>query len=129
MLFNKVLCTYRSSHPDVFLGECVLKICSKFTREHPCRSVISIKSHSSFFEITLWHGCSPVNLLFILRTIFPKNTSGWLLLHLIHLHPRHKSNTKIAIITATILFLISLRQPFLRSTLLSLDFSFSLIVL
>ena len=26
------------------------------------------------------HGCSPVNLLYILRTPFPKNTSGWLLL-------------------------------------------------
>ena len=29
--------------PDVFLGKGVLKICSRFTGEHPCRSVISIK--------------------------------------------------------------------------------------
>ena len=28
--------TYRSSHPEVFLGKGVLKICSKFTGEHPC---------------------------------------------------------------------------------------------
>ena len=34
----------------------------------------------NFIEITLWHGCSPVNLLHIFRTIFSKNTSGWLLL-------------------------------------------------
>ena len=34
---------YRSSRPDVFLGKGVLKICSKFTGEHPCRSAISIK--------------------------------------------------------------------------------------
>ena len=34
---------FRSSHPGVFLEKDVLKICSKFTREHPCRSVISIK--------------------------------------------------------------------------------------
>ena len=27
-----------------------------------------------------WDGCSPVNLLHIFRTTFPKNTSGWLLL-------------------------------------------------
>ena len=27
----------------VFLEKCVLKICSKFTGEHPCRSAISIK--------------------------------------------------------------------------------------
>ena len=33
----------RSSHPEVLLGKGVLKICSKFTREHPCQSVISIK--------------------------------------------------------------------------------------
>ena len=33
----------RSSHSEVFLGNYVLKICSKFTGEHPCRSVISIK--------------------------------------------------------------------------------------
>ena len=38
---------HRSKHPELFLGKGVLKICSKFTREHPCRSVISIKSQSS----------------------------------------------------------------------------------
>ena len=31
-------------------------------------------------EITLRHGCSPVNLLHIFRTPFPKNASGGLLL-------------------------------------------------
>ena len=39
-----------------------------------------IYSNSNFIEITLRHGCSPVNLLHIFRTLFPKNTSGWLLL-------------------------------------------------
>ena len=43
----------------MFLGKSVLKICSKFTGEHPCRS-----------------GCSPVNLLHIFRTPSYKNTSG-----------------------------------------------------
>ena len=71
---------YRSSPPGVVLGKGVLKICNKFTREHPCRSVISIKLQSSFIEITLRHGCSPVNLLHIFRTHFYKNTSGGLLL-------------------------------------------------
>ena len=32
-----------SSHPEVFLRKSVLKICNKFTGEHPGRSVISIK--------------------------------------------------------------------------------------
>ena len=54
---------YRSSHPEVFLRRGVLKICSKFTREHPCQSAISIKSH-------------------IFRTPFPRNTSGWLRLYI-----------------------------------------------
>ena len=32
--------TFRSSRPEVFLGKAVLKICSKFTGEDPCQSVI-----------------------------------------------------------------------------------------
>ena len=36
------------------------------------------KVEKQLYWIALWHGCSPVNLL--LRTPFPKNTSGWLLL-------------------------------------------------
>ena len=75
---------FRSSPPEVFLGKGVLKIFSKFAREHPCQSVISIKLQSNFIEITLRHWCSPVNLLHILRTPFPKNTSGGLFLYLIH---------------------------------------------
>ena len=67
---------FRSSHPDAFLRKGVLKICCKFT-EHPCASVISV---CNLIEITLRNGCSPVNLLHIFRTPFPRNTSGWLLL-------------------------------------------------
>ena len=47
--------------PSRGVGRDVLKICSKFTGEHPCRSGISIKSLCNFIEIALWHGCSPVN--------------------------------------------------------------------
>ena len=32
-------------------------------------------------KITLGHGCSPVNLIHIFTTPFPKNTPGWLLLY------------------------------------------------
>ena len=62
----------------MFLRKGVLKICSKFTGEHPCQSMISIKLQSKCIEITLWHGYSTVNLTHIFRTPFPKNTSGWL---------------------------------------------------
>ena len=75
----------RSSHPEVFLGKGVLKICGKFTVEYPCRSVISIKLLCNFIETALWHGCSPVNLMHIFRTSFLRNTSGWLLLDLVPL--------------------------------------------
>ena len=34
----------------------------------------------NFIETTLWHQCSPVSLLHIFRTYFPKNTYGRLLL-------------------------------------------------
>ena len=57
-----------------------LKICSKFTGENPCRNAISIKLLGTFIKIALQHGCSPVNLLHIFRTPFPRNTFGWLLL-------------------------------------------------
>ena len=70
----------RSSHSEVLLRKGALKTCSKFPAEHPCRSTISIKLQSNFTEIALRHGCSPVNLLHIFRTPFPRNTSGWLLL-------------------------------------------------
>ena len=71
-------CQYRSSHLEVFLIKGVLKICSKFTGEHTCRSVISVKLLCNFIEIALRHECSAVNWLHIFRTAFAKNTSGWL---------------------------------------------------
>ena len=40
----------------------------------------SMSKQSNFIEITLRHGCSPVNLLHFFRTPFPSNTSGQLLL-------------------------------------------------
>ena len=36
-------CCLRSSHPQVFLVKGILKICSKFAGEHPCRSATSMK--------------------------------------------------------------------------------------
>ena len=78
---NRKCCNYRCSPPEVFLGKGVLKICSNFIGEHSCRNVVSMLQ-SNFIEITLRHGCSPVNLLHIFTTPFPKNTSGGLLHHL-----------------------------------------------
>ena len=82
IMFFTTMCIvdFRSSCSELFLVKGVLKICSKFTGEYPCPSVISIKWLRNFIEITLWHGCSPVNLLHVFKTLFTKNTSGWLLL-------------------------------------------------
>ena len=64
---------------SVPLRKGVLKIYSKVTGKHSCRSVISMKLLSNFIQITLRHGCS-VNSLHILGTPFPRNTFEWLLL-------------------------------------------------
>ena len=47
---------------------------------------------SNFIEITLRHGCSPLNLLHIFRTPFPNNTSG-------RLHLSNVINNKAAIVS------------------------------
>ena len=75
----------QSNHPEVFLGKSVPIISSKFAGEHPCRSAISTKLQTNFIEIALRRGCSPVNLLHIFRTTFPKNTSGRLLLRVVYI--------------------------------------------
>ena len=61
---------FRSSRPEVFLRKGVLKICSKFAEEHPCRSVISIKLRSKTYlscKTYLFHGT--VHLLKNVRNI------------------------------------------------------------
>ena len=67
---------FRSRRTEVSLGKGVLKICSKFTGEHPCRSAISIKLLYNFIGVALRHACSPVNLLHIFRTPLLKSTPG-----------------------------------------------------
>ena len=71
---------YKSSPREVFLEKGVLKLCSKFTGEHSCWSVISVKLSCNFIWIALCPGCSPVILLHIFRTSFPRNTSRGILL-------------------------------------------------
>ena len=78
----------------MFLGKIALEIRGKCTGEHPCRSANSIKFLCNFIGITLWHGCSPVNLLHIFRTPCLKNSSGglrlsWLLSISFYIHVSH----------------------------------------
>ena len=73
---------YRSNSLKVFLGKDFLKIYSKFTGEHPCPSVTSIKLQSNFIKITLQHGCSPVNFATYFQNNVFQNISGGLPLNL-----------------------------------------------
>ena len=93
----------RSSHPDVILEKGFLKMCSKFTGEHPCRSVISIKFLFQFIDIALWHEHSPVNLLCIFRKPFLKNISGWLLLQFLKVVLKHYYKNFVFVLAATLL--------------------------
>ena len=92
----------------MFLGKVVLKIRSRFTGEHPCQSVISIK--------LLKNGCSPVNLLHIFRIPFPKNTSEGLLL---------KNDENCAIATFQLKYSINFSQD--HETILHNFFLFGII--
>ena len=84
--------SFRRSPPKVFLGKGFLKICSKFTGEHPCQSVVSIKLICKIIEIALRHGFPAVDLLHISRTSFYKNTSRGLLLFLQKMLLKKKSS-------------------------------------
>ena len=50
-------------------------------QKRPFRGVLELQSN--FIEIALRHGCSPVNLLHIFRTLSTKNTAGRLLLEFV----------------------------------------------
>ena len=94
---TRLFTIFRSSRSEVFLERGVLIICSKFTGEHPCQRV----------EITLWHGCSPVNLLDIFRTPFTKNTSGWLLLYFRKLTSPKMFDRVIDVVLASLLLALN----------------------
>ena len=88
---QNVVLISRSIPPEVFLGKGVPKLCCKFTGEHTCQSMTTIK---------LWNtwGCvfSPVNLLHIFRTPFPRINYRGLLLYIFH-SPRNTLAEKIGL--------------------------------
>ena len=81
-MFSGNLSVSPAFHPDFQrqLRRGALKICSKFTGEHPCQSAVSISLLCNFVEVTLRNGCFPVNLLHIFQTPFLNITSDGLLL-------------------------------------------------
>ena len=81
--FSCVLLWQKQPSVGIFMKS-VLKVFSKFTREYPCRSVISIKNGkqlaNNFTEITIRHGCFPANLLHFSEHFFLTTPQeGWLM--------------------------------------------------
>ena len=66
----------------MFFRKRALKICSKFTGEHLCSSVISMYLQYIFAEMKLLHVRFPVNLPHICKKLSYKNTCGGLFLKL-----------------------------------------------
>ena len=58
---------------------------------------VLVTSPCNFIEITLRHGCSPVNLLYIFRTPFTKNSFQRLLLKTLFIGLLHSNNQQINI--------------------------------
>ena len=71
---------YQKQPPRGVLRKTCSESMQQIYRRTPMLNVTSIRLLCNFIEITLRHGCSPVNLLSIFRTRFTKNTSGLLLL-------------------------------------------------
>ena len=64
----------KSSHPEVFCKNGVLKNFAKFTRKHLCQSLFFNKVATLLKKI-LWHRCLLVNFAKFLRILFLQNTS------------------------------------------------------
>ena len=98
-----------STTPEVFLKKGVLEICSKFTGDHPCRSVISIKLRSNCkFAVTV-------------------NTSGELLLNGLssHYHISIKGATKLYFMHYLCVVIILLNVDLCESAFSNYYFKFS----
>ena len=75
IIFSHIESTSRSSHPEVFLEKVFWKYIANL-QENTHAEVWFQQSCKA-----KWHGCSPVNLLYIIRAPFLKNTSRRLLLY------------------------------------------------
>ena len=81
-----IICSYRSSRPEVFCKKGVLKILAKFTGKHLCQSLFFNKvaglRPATLFKKRLWYMCFPMNFSTFLRTPFFIEHLWWLLLQL-----------------------------------------------
>ena len=87
-------CPYRSSCPDVFCKEGVLRNFTKFTGKHLCQGLFCNKIAGLRPPILIkkipWHKCFPVDFVKFLRTRFFTEHFRWLLLSLDWMSLSHK---------------------------------------
>ena len=69
-------CLWKQSSRGVLKKSCSGNMQQIYWRKPMLKCVISITFLSNFIEIAFRQGSSHVNLLYIFRTPFPKNTSG-----------------------------------------------------
>ena len=87
----------------------VLKICSKYTREHSRGSKISVKLFCKFIEMKLLHKRSPVHLLYIfIRPNTSEENASASSFTLPSFFPSKPTNAKILKITTSIFKLVVL---------------------
>ena len=79
---NKIndITIFRSSHQELFLIKGILKICSKFTGEHPCRSVISIKFASATSALLKTYISNQIFIILHYSYLPPKSFTFWIIL-------------------------------------------------
>ena len=70
----------RSSRPEVFYRNGVLRNFAKFTEKHLCQSFFFNKV-ATLLKKRIWHRCFPVNFAKFLRTPFFTEILWWLLLN------------------------------------------------
>ena len=84
-----IMSNVRGSTPKLFLGNGVLKICSKFTGERPCRSTISIKLQSNLQVADLaktYFWTNFMNFILEKQWNFPKSSSTVIWYHRMLIH-------------------------------------------
>ena len=83
-LLNSYDSSYRQKQPSrgVLKKRCFENMQQTYMRTPmPKCDFNKVAKQSNVIEIALRHGCSPVNVLHIFLTPFPKNTSGWFFLY------------------------------------------------
>ena len=80
----KKFCINRSTRPEVFCKNGVLRSFTKFTVKHLCQSLffskVAGRRPATLLKKRLWHRCFPVNFVKFLRTSFFTERLWWLLL-------------------------------------------------